>query len=83
MDFLSTILQKNLEGMYPLCMIFGYSGPGKALPQQNYGSTMYGSPDREDHSIHHTAGERSASTAEITVFFRYQSDTENCNKSIV
>ncbi|GFS51813.1 hypothetical protein TNCV_2959171 [Trichonephila clavipes] len=39
MDFLSRILPKDLEGMCPLCMVFGHSGPGKALPQENYGST--------------------------------------------
>ena len=33
MDFLSAILQKDLAGMYPLCMIVG--GHGKVLSQED------------------------------------------------
>ncbi|GFV65952.1 hypothetical protein TNCV_1303431 [Trichonephila clavipes] len=49
--FLSTILQNGLEGMYPLGRIFGSSGPGKALPQENYGSITYGSPLTEKTTV--------------------------------
>ncbi|GBN85764.1 hypothetical protein AVEN_84072-1 [Araneus ventricosus] len=35
MDFLSAILQKDLAGMYPLCMIVDSSGQGKVLPQED------------------------------------------------
>ncbi|GFT18520.1 hypothetical protein TNCV_1708351 [Trichonephila clavipes] len=38
---------------------------------------------REERRIHHMAGEHlNASTAEIFVFFRHQSETMTCNKSI-
>ncbi|GFS47249.1 hypothetical protein TNCV_3240991 [Trichonephila clavipes] len=33
-------------------MIFGSKGLGKALPQENYGSTRHMSTDREDHHMH-------------------------------
>ncbi|GFS87063.1 hypothetical protein TNCV_798041 [Trichonephila clavipes] len=36
---LSKILQKDLVGMNPMCMIFGSSGLKKALPHENYDPT--------------------------------------------
>ncbi|GFW01537.1 hypothetical protein TNCV_5137201 [Trichonephila clavipes] len=41
MEFLSTILQKDLIRMYPLWMVFGRNGPEKALPQENYDPTTH------------------------------------------
>ncbi|GFX35725.1 hypothetical protein TNCV_745181 [Trichonephila clavipes] len=35
--------KKDLEGIYPLCVIFAHSGPGKALPQGNDCSNTNGS----------------------------------------
>jgi hypothetical protein len=34
-DFLSAILQQDLAGMYPLCMIVGSSGQGQVPPQED------------------------------------------------
>ncbi|GFW19394.1 hypothetical protein TNCV_1602881 [Trichonephila clavipes] len=50
-DFLSSILQKDLEGTYPLCMIYGSSDSGKAQPQEKCGSITHGSPLTEKTKI--------------------------------
>ncbi|GFW84512.1 uncharacterized protein TNCV_456931 [Trichonephila clavipes] len=61
--------RKRIGWSYPLCLVGGTSGSEKAQLQENYGPTT----DREDRRIHHMAGEHgSASTVEITAFFRHQ-----------
>ncbi|GFX96225.1 hypothetical protein TNCV_2291131 [Trichonephila clavipes] len=57
--------------MYSLCIIFGRSGSGKALSQENCGPTTLGSPLTKNHHEEH----RITSTAEITGFFGSRSIT--------
>ncbi|GFS89324.1 hypothetical protein TNCV_3399971 [Trichonephila clavipes] len=57
-------------------MIFGSSGPRKALPQENYGSISHGSPLKEKITVFTTwLGNIVHLTAEMTVF----SDTRGVN----
>ncbi|GFX53270.1 hypothetical protein TNCV_362641 [Trichonephila clavipes] len=41
---ISTMLQRDLVGMYLWCMIFGNSGPENSLPQGKCGLTKHESP---------------------------------------
>ncbi|GBN66271.1 hypothetical protein AVEN_232778-1 [Araneus ventricosus] len=60
----SAILQKDLAGIYPLCMIVGRSGQGKVLPQED--RVPGGTTEREDRRVRLMAVEhRTASAAEI------------------
>ncbi|GFV33607.1 hypothetical protein TNCV_4567221 [Trichonephila clavipes] len=79
MDFLSAILQKDLAGMYPLCIIKGNSGQGMVLPHKD--PVLGGSTEREDRNIrrkdvaHPKAGRNSSCIWS-------HSDTANCCKSV-
>ncbi|GFU79002.1 hypothetical protein TNCV_308431 [Trichonephila clavipes] len=50
-DFLPTVLQKDLVEMYPLWMNFGSGGPGKAQPQENYVPATHRSPLAENTAV--------------------------------
>ncbi|GFW53295.1 hypothetical protein TNCV_4075161 [Trichonephila clavipes] len=78
------MLQKDLERMYPLYMIFGSSGFGKALPQKKklWFNHVWITTIREEYSIHHMAGEQAILQQKLQ-FFWHQSVTVNCNRSIV
>ncbi|GFX70962.1 uncharacterized protein TNCV_1689451 [Trichonephila clavipes] len=65
--FFSTILQKDLSGMYPLGMIIGSSGQGIVLPQEDWiPGGPRGTTENEDQRIRCTAVKhRTVSSAEI------------------
>ncbi|GFV63374.1 hypothetical protein TNCV_3286161 [Trichonephila clavipes] len=63
---------------------FVSSGPGKPLPQENYGPTTVGLPITEKTTVFTTMlGNIVVNLQQKLQFFQHQSDTMNCNKLIV